>query len=52
MLAEEDYASPIDYRDLLYVYKRRAAAIAQVDGWLHSLLDAVVATLSGRGLPG
>lgn len=51
MLAEQDYATPIDYRDLLFVYDRRQRAISRLDGWLHSILDAVVQALGGVPQP-
>lgn len=34
MLAEGDYTSPIDYRDLLYVYSTAKACLNHADDWL------------------
>lgn len=36
MLAEDNYTSPIDYRDLLYVYPTSRACFYHADDWLKS----------------
>lgn len=39
MLAEDDYAPPIDYRDMLYVYKTAAEAGRRADEWITEALS-------------
>ena len=38
MLAEEDYADPLDYRDFLYVYSTPKACVDKGRGWLDTTL--------------
>ena len=38
MLAQEEYLSPIDYRDYLYVYHDARHAVSRVDTWLQTTL--------------
>jgi hypothetical protein len=42
MLAEEDYASPIDYRDLLFIGSNVKRVSLQVQEWLADLLTPVL----------
>ena len=34
MLAEEDYSTPIDYQDLLYVYAVPRDVVSRTNAWL------------------
>lgn len=45
MLAEDDYFSPLDYRDLLYVYKTPQLATAKADAFIRVELEPVYARL-------
>lgn len=37
MVAEDGFVSPLDYRDMLYVYKSASALIKKVEGWLNAV---------------
>jgi hypothetical protein len=45
MLAEDEYLAPIDYQDLLYVYKTANQATGRVDVFLRRELEKAYATL-------
>lgn len=47
MLAEEDYSPPIDYRELLYVYRDSRSCAEHADTWLRNRTPQT--TLFGRG---
>jgi hypothetical protein len=53
MLAEEDYATPIDYQDVLYVYSVPREAVGRLNAWLRekrSLLAAPTGERSSEAL--
>ena len=50
MLAEDDYATPIDYRDLLYVYPTAKECLRRADEWLTSHLAASHERARSRGV--
>ena len=50
MLAEEDYATPIDYRDLLYVYPTVRHCLDHTDEWLHRHLRQAYEDAGARRL--
>jgi hypothetical protein len=39
MVSESDYSAPLDYRDLLYVYKTARACVDHALGWLRTLVE-------------
>lgn len=39
MLAQEEYLSPVDYRDLLYIYGTARYCVSHTDGWLTRVLE-------------
>lgn len=45
MLAEGEYFSPIDYRDLLYIYNTPQLAVAKADGFIRAELESIYARL-------
>ncbi len=47
MLAEEDYTPPIDYRDLMFVYRTAAEARKKADDWLGRALVGAHAAIAG-----
>jgi hypothetical protein len=50
MLAEEDYATPIDYRDLLYVYPTVGHCLDHADEWLYRHLTQAYEDARARRL--
>jgi hypothetical protein len=45
MLAEDEYLAPIDYRDMLYVYKTPPLAVARIDGFIRTELASTYVRL-------
>jgi signal transduction histidine kinase len=41
MVAHEDYPAPLDYQDLLYVYRTATEVVTYVDRWLNTTLAAL-----------
>jgi len=48
MLADDDYTSPVDYRDLVFVYRTADQCRQQADDWLKRVLPAAAETLADR----
>ncbi len=45
MLAAETYSAPIDYRDLLYVYRTADRCVTRADSWLTDVLSSAYTRL-------